>query len=863
MTYENKKMRIFFMLLSVLMCLTLAACRGDSGTDTEQTDAETAPLTYLVQGDGSGYRVIHNKANFNRGFAHDFMWAIKSEAGTTLEVLRDEDTEESTTELLIGPTNRQLSLDLQKDAESKSLADSHIWGFAYRNGQFAFYYNTELAFRRGILQLKEQYLKDGALCVPEDLWVTEEYTAAALAAEEAAKEMERLRKEQEALEKSMADRLTAVKKAMAEATFTDADFGADGDWAKKYAMPTNVFEPSAKITQAHPRVFVTKDIVPKINALLENEEYANLAENFWKLANSSVYEYNMGTFRETVHTDGEKCRYSTEILAQIEARAMAYLLTGEEVYGYEAILGIKNAMLSLLFTVEAHIDVYHGPSHTMLILAEVYDWCYDLLTEQDKRQLISGCVYLLIEAKHFTDDDFVLDKNKPSKKGTLNEYKADYGLEFNFPPNNMNALAGHGTGPQFLRDYMAVTVAFADEMPSWWDYVGGRFYEEYLPVTEVAYENGYVTQGTAVYAPIKLIVNLYPAYLLKTATGVNPFADTFEQCADFLLSHLLPTNKLFETGDGTRSGSGVGVSGYCYFYFLAALYNDTFSLQAAKTFSNDYTSFSKDSIYTVGPALAAALCAVCDEAEGNFPDDMPLYTYTPYPGGQTIARNTWNENAAVSFMKIGELTMGNHDNMDSGTFQLYYKGLLATPSGRYAHYGSKHHSQYMQNVISTNGLLVYNPNLKKNADDWYSGGQLVTGSPSTLTDWLSGRFEKAVVTGAAGDAGKYAYLAGDLTKSYHANTVDYIGRRMLTVFNEDKSIPMMFFVYDSITSDEADYKKTFLLHTVKEPQLEGAADGALTVTPDASGRMTASVVNGGGRLVLQNVSGGDYMQVGS
>ena len=361
---------------------------------------------------------------------------------------------------------------------------------------------------------------------------------------------------------------------------------------------------------AHPRVFVTKDTVPKIKALLENEEYANLAERFWKLADSSAYEYNMGKFPETTHTDGEKCRYSASILSQIEARAMAYLVTGNEMYGYEAILGIKNAMLSLLYTTEDHMDVYHGPSHVMLILAEVYDWCYDLLTEQDKKQLISGCVYLLIEADHFTDDDFNLDQNKPSKKATLNLYKADYGLEFNFPPNNYNAMAGHGTGPQFLRDYMAITVAFADEMPSWWDYVGGRFYEEYLPVAEAAYENGYVTQGTAVYAPIKLIVNLYPAYLLQTATGVNPFADTFENCAEFLLSHLLPTNKMFETGDGNRTGVGVGVNGYSYFYFLAALYNDTFSLQAAKTFSNNYTSFSQDTIYTVGPPCRGALCRV-------------------------------------------------------------------------------------------------------------------------------------------------------------------------------------------------------------------------------------------------------------
>ena len=184
--YESKKRSVFFLILCVCMCLMLAACNGDSGTDTDRTEAETAPLVNLVQGDGSGYRVIHNKSNSNRGFAYDFMWAIKKEANTTLEVLRDEDTEEITTELLVGQTNRQLSLDMQKEAESKFAADSHVWGFAYRDGKFAFYYNTEVAFHRGILELKELYLQNGALAVPENTWVMKEFTAAALAADHCA-----------------------------------------------------------------------------------------------------------------------------------------------------------------------------------------------------------------------------------------------------------------------------------------------------------------------------------------------------------------------------------------------------------------------------------------------------------------------------------------------------------------------------------------------------------------------------------------------------------------------------------------------------------------------------------------------------
>lgn len=852
--FSMSKRFIHYALLGVLMCLALVACQGDAGKEPE----ESAPPVTLIADSAGDYRVVYHKtSNSSRGDAYEIMWQIKTATSAELEVSVDTDVEESTAEILIGETNRQLSQDLIAAALETCAEDSDIWAFAYRDGQLAFYFNTGDAYRKGMLQLKKEYLSDGTLTVPENLWSICEYTAAERAAEEeskaladaeaaALKEIENMEKRKENLEK-----------ALKNVTFTDADFGATDDWMEKYSMPTDVYTPGAEITQQHPRVFVTSDIVPKIRALLEDEEYANLAKAFWELADSENYTY--GVFPEGTHGDGEKCRYSVTVLAQIEARAMAYLVTGNEVYGYEAILGIKNAMLTLLYTVEDHMDVYHGPSHTMFILAEVYDWCYDLLTEQDKKQMISGCVYLLIEADHFTDDDFNLDQNKPSLKATLNANKADYGLEFNFPPNNMSAFAGHGTGPQFLRDYMMVTVAFADEMPSWWSYVGGRYYEEFLPVTLKAYENGYVTQGTSCYAPIKLIMNLYPAYLLQTATGENPCDEAFADCADFMLSHLMPNGKMFETGDGSRTGSGASVSGYSYFYLLAALYQDTFSLQAAKSISADYTKFEKDSIYTVGPALVAALCATCEDAEGVYPDDLPLYTYTAYPAGQTTARDSWQDDAAVAFMKIGELTMGNHDLMDSGTFQLYYKGMLATTAGSYKWYGSLHHKYYLQGTISANSLLVYNPSMKKGEDHWYSGSQTAVGSPSTMSEWLSGAYDKGVVTGVENVAGEYSYLAGDITKSYHADTVDYVGRRMLSVFSDDDSIPMMFFVYDSITSDDANYKKTFLLHTVKEPTLEGAAADAVTVTPDANGRMTASVENGEGKLVLQNVYGGDHL----
>ena len=50
----------------------------------------------------------------------------------------------------------------------------------------------------------------------------------------------------------------------------------------------------------------------------------------------------------------------------------------------------------------------------------------------------------------------------------------------------------------------------------------------------------------------------------------------------------------------------------------------------------------------------------------------------------------------------------------------------------------------------------------------------------------------------------------------------------------------IFFVYDNMTAKDSKYQKVFLLHTVTEPSISGK---------------TATVVNGDGKLVLQNVVG--------
>ena len=79
-------------------------------------------------------------------------------------------------------------------------------------------------------------------------------------------------------------------------------------------------------------------------------------------------------------------------MISIEAMGLRYALSGEEMYGYQAIYNIKNAILT---AEHIEIDPYRAYGLTMYVAACVYDWCYDLLTNLDKDQIVRGCINLL------------------------------------------------------------------------------------------------------------------------------------------------------------------------------------------------------------------------------------------------------------------------------------------------------------------------------------------------------------------------------------------------------------------------------------------------------------------------------------
>ena len=622
----------------------------------------------------------------------------------------------------------------------------------------------------------------------------------------------------------------------ANAAFDDALFG------EAELMPTDAFDepPYAVSSAAHPRLLVNKDTLGALKSLLgkdsTNATYEKMREMFWSYADA---EGVTGVFVEKgdpiLHKNAETGDYyqpnkfDLEILAKVEAKALAYLVTGDELYAYEAIVASKNMMLTLLYWDNKQQDTYWGASMTAAVIALVYDWCYDVLTERDMKQIIGGV------------RTHLLDK-----------------LEFRYPPSNMDAVSGHGTGRQMFIDYLSLAVAFADERPDWWSYVGGRFYKEYIPVINEMYSSGFVSQGTY-YGTRKWDYHARSVYILDVYGDKTSISPKFAISPYSIAAQILPNGKFMQTGDnrGWRNHypDGDPTVGAYWMLISAGLTKDPAFLNLARKYSNNFTKLELNE-YRLSPAMYGVFVARCLSIEADESAKLPLIVYNGYPGGHTVIKSDLSEDAAYSYMRVLDKTMANHEHRDSGAFQIYYRGLLACESGYYKGvlYGKAHWKHYLQATVAHNCMLVYDAEyrdtLREEERKYYSGSQKFIWEAGTIEKWHSGPYDFATILGHAegyypDGSSKFAYISGNNTNAYVAETVDFVKRSMLTVMTGKSDIPMLLMVYDDVTSRNESAIKKFLLHSVNEPTLDGN---------------TAVIVNDGGRLVLTSLLGADRIE---
>lgn len=609
-------------------------------------------------------------------------------------------------------------------------------------------------------------------------------------------------------------------------------------------------------SHAHPRVQVTKESIADILRYSEMPDAEDAVKAFEKLIET---EEN-GILPEPFEQPKGLYSFDNYKLTILQAKALAYALSGNREYGYEALIGIRNYLLTMCIRwLKADICRHFG--YAMYVAACIYDWCYDLMNDDCRYEIICGVGYNMC----IGETEGIL---KAGATKRIDKVK----MEIGFPPAKQNAVTGHGCELQLMRDYMTFAIAIYGEEPSWWNFVGKRFYTEYPPVRKIFYEAGTYPQGTN-YAPYRLQADAWVCWIWKAALGFIPFVETdMRRVLPSLLSVEIDNRVRLRVGDDDAPGDLMPTScGTCALIY-SWLFNDACMKAWAKYFARGYSDFSEDSPLVfhwipndITPAEFLILngngvAPAADRREG-----MELLTYNGGFYGCVTVRDKWGEDAAMVMMKGLIRSTANHDHHDAGTFQIAYKGLISGDSGVYETYSSPQHFYYHQSTIAHNGVLVYNPAHGDTeliiGDEgipvnrmryYYSGGQRVVSESGGLTKWLSAEYDMAREIGRSfllDESGKpvYAYYAVDNTKAYHEDTMVHSERHMLTVYTGDKAVPMVFFVYDDVEAADASFRKAFLLQCPTDPVV------------DQENRIIR-VCQSRGQMVLHNIMGGTQIE---
>ena len=627
------------------------------------------------------------------------------------------------------------------------------------------------------------------------------------------------------------------------ANFAIADFGGSNVTASLTAASSKSYaKPTAFPIVGHPRVLFTASSVPGIKAALAEDRNGAAAIRF----QSGVASMPDGQLGEpTKHEIGTykyipNCTYNydEEVLRDIQSLALDYQMTGNKITGYRAISAIKNFILTLKI-VDIKSDPERQYGSVMYTAACVYDWCYDLLTPEDKLQIVSG-----VEHKILTGN---------IENGTKVK------MEIGFPPDKQYSVAGHGCEYQLLRDYLAFAIAIYDEYPDWWDFIAGRIYQDYIAPRNYYYQAGMIPQGISLYIRVRFASDLYSAWLLKAATGESPYDEEgMKQVMRSVFCYELPNGNGFAMGDSHETKIDGDFINYGLPAMMAAyLFNDETIRAQLESRACCYTKFSDadQDCFEYGSVSEYLICSSTDvKAASDVHRGMDLILYNGGWLGQIIARNGWGDDQATVLMKIGVRTGGNHDHQDAGQFQIWYKGMLAGDTGVYDGYSTTHRNSYHRQTIAHNSILIKGRGQTKIGGDEMSQNNYLSDDYTKTGELIGvsyGYLDEAMTKPA------YAYIAGDITASYYdegnnnrttgsSSYVSEVSRRMLAVYDTgDEDVPMFFFVFDNITAKKETYKKTFLLHTKTEPTIVGK---------------TVYEVNGEGKLVLQSVFGGDEIK---
>ena len=538
----------------------------------------------------------------------------------------------------------------------------------------------------------------------------------------------------------------------------------------------------------HPRLYLSAADVPEFRLRVASPDGQRILNQLRKLGVDRTPE-------EDAREDKSGFRYYLRmrgLTSRAQADAVEYLVSGDKVAARRAITGMLDSLKRTNYGFKG--DMSRASGAMLMVGAIVYDWCYDQLSSSEKEEYVKEFVRIA---------------------GTMS---------CRYPPRRNESIAGHGSEWMILRDLLSAGIAIFDEYPDMFNHVRVMLEEDYIPVRNYTYKGLNYHQGTS-YANLRLSGDFVSLWILDRMGAKDLYVPEMRDVLYDFIYRRRPDGKVLPAGDTNHDRR----------------YPDVYPLPmmlASSYWKDPYLALE----YEMKPSLDPH-CLIFEllwrdySVHGKGPQMLPLSRYSPSPFGWMIARTGWGPESVIAEMKVNEQFYGNHQHLDGGSFQIYYKGPLAIDSGLYESqqggYNNPNNVCYTKRTIAHNSLLIYDPaeefqcykymKGRDTADN--DGGQRMPGEGwdtcRSLEQLLSEEYTVGKILahgfGPSEKQPDYTYLKGDITKAYSAKVKDV--RRSFVFLNlRSKKVPAAMIVYDHIVSANPSFKKTWLLHSIEEPQ---------------------------------------------
>lgn len=597
--------------------------------------------------------------------------------------------------------------------------------------------------------------------------------------------------------------------------------------------------------KGHPRIMATKEILPELRANKEHPLLKQTYENVKKLAFAQI--------SGKLPDKGNASNSNDYLCFNVQCRAYVYLMgEADEKYGKETIAIMRDMFKTVKWNPGGSTSDTRPKGIFMATAAIVYDWCYDLLTEEDKR---------------FFVDEII-------KLATV----SDVG----YPPYS-DEITLSGTSGEGGLFYSQLTAALAiyDEYPDMYNIVGGKIITQLAPAREYFFKTGSHPEGNA-YAGTRyqweaLCKVLFDRIGYPDVMG--PAKEAAKPAYRFIYDRL-PPGFHFEDGDN-------------YLYWNKAngpyYYTNDIAGQLFASYFDDDPYLRGEYIKQLSTQSYKAQSLLCGNSvqtlmlfdpklpykyPGDEGEELPLTYASSYPITDIFMRTSWQagsegETAAV-FMKGQEKFIGGHQHADIGNFEIYYKGMLAINAGIYegqnGGYASSHHFNYHKRTISKNCITVFDPDEKFTSEyGEYAANTLSNDGGQEFND-LRGTHNlkefieyeddaktEGLYIGPNKNTPVFSYLKTNLANAYSDKVKAYT-RSMVAInlFNTD--YPLAFICYDDVTSSNSAFKKTWNLQTVDQPQTKGDTTVVTRSNYDFTGKLVVKTMLPE-KPVFENVGG--------